>query len=232
LHARKVGQPSDFKPHVTAGVDAGEWLGIERHVQGNAVVTRPPANADAHARKLAVIYVDARRAAAALRDHTELRHVVDDAAFQRRDEIANAKTRTTQVDERIHHELAGPVIRDLPAAIDLHNGNVTRREHVRGARIHAQRVHRRMLEEPDLVGRVLGALVGEALHGMPGGHIVHAAESLDDRRGARHSGRAGCYALRSHRCDCHGNRPALQRLAASELLSRPALLRFSTCSAR
>ena len=52
------------------------------------------------------------------------------AALERRHEIAHAELRATQVDQRIDDELAGPVIGDLAAAIDLHDRNVAGREHV------------------------------------------------------------------------------------------------------
>ena len=74
--------------------------------------------------------------------------------LQRHHQLAHAEPAPTHVEQRIDHELAGTVIRDLAAAIDLHQRNVARREHVLACRIHAEREDRRMLEKPDFIARL------------------------------------------------------------------------------
>ena len=51
--------------------------------------------------------------------------------------------------------------------------------------IHAQCEYRRVLEEPDLIGRIRATLVGEALHGAPGWLVLHPAEIAKDMRRRR-----------------------------------------------
>src|SRR5204863_8495439 len=58
-----------------------------------------------------------------------------------------------EVDERVEHELPGTVIRDLAAALGLEHGNPVRHARpVRPVGGEAERVDRRMLEEPELIG--------------------------------------------------------------------------------
>ena len=70
------------------------------------------------------------------------------------DERAHAQAGARMSKQWIDDELAGTVVGDLPAAIDVDDGDVARRQHVLALRVHAHREHGRMLEQPDLVGRV------------------------------------------------------------------------------
>ena len=122
--------------------------------------------------------VHARRVLAAFGRDAEAGAIGDDGALERGDEIAHAQAGAADVDEWIDDELAGTVIGDLPAAVDLDHGDVAGGEHVARVCIHAEREHRRMLEQPDLVGRIRIARVGDALHFAPGGLVVHAAQTI------------------------------------------------------
>ncbi len=73
------------------------------------------------------------------------------------------KPRRRMSNERIDDELAGSVIGHLAAAVDLHHGDVARRQQVFTARIQPQGEHRRMFDEPDFVAGVRGALIREPL---------------------------------------------------------------------
>ena len=179
----------------------------------------------------------AGRVAPAFRLHTKRGDVIDHRALERGDEIPHAELRAPQIDQWIHHELPGPVIRHLPTAIDLDYRNVSGREQMGTTRIHAQREDGRMFEEPDLVRRFFIALIREPLHGAPRGLVLDETEPADHgggyvtytRRGSRGAvGRHGVHGLRRH-----GHAPARSYFAAaSALLFSPALLRFSACSAR
>ncbi len=73
--------------------------------------------------------------------------------LERRDQVANAEPGAPQVDERVDHELAGAVVGDLAATVDLHDRDVPRREQVFRRSIQAQRKNAFVLREPDLVRR-------------------------------------------------------------------------------
>src|SRR6185369_4247418 len=170
------GELRHLQSRVTAGIDALKRLEVHVHVEREAVITRAAADAQADAGDLATIDVDTRRVLAALGADAEAGTVVDHGAFQHGDEVAHAEPRAADVDEWIDHELAGAVIGDLPAAIDLHDGNVAGREHVAGVAVQTLCEHRRMLEQPDLVRRVRIARVGDALHLAPGRDVLDLAE--------------------------------------------------------
>jgi hypothetical protein len=57
-----------------------------------------------------------------------------------------------QVDERVRDHLAGPVVRDLAAAVARRDRDAARVAQVLGAPGDALREHRRVLAEPELVG--------------------------------------------------------------------------------
>ncbi len=63
------------------------------------------------------------------------------------------------------------MVSDLATAIDLHDRDVARREHVLGAPGLALGVDRVVLDQPQFVGAVRAAHVGVGLHRAPHGHI-------------------------------------------------------------
>src|SRR5256885_15046598 len=65
---------------VAAGIDAAEWLQVQRHVHGEAVIAAAAAHAHAEARELAAVDVYTPGAAPALGAGAELPRQVDDAA--------------------------------------------------------------------------------------------------------------------------------------------------------
>jgi hypothetical protein len=50
---------------------------------------------------------------------------------------------------------------------------------MRGIGIHAEREYRFVFEHPDFIGRLRIAQVGEALHRLPRGQVIDAAEFND-----------------------------------------------------
>ena len=105
-----------------------------------------------------------------------LRGQIDNALLQRRHEPAHTDIGASNVDQRVHHELAGPVKCDLAAAVDLHDRDITWRQQVLLACIQTQREHGWMFAEPDFVRCRRVALVGERLHFAPQRHVIPAAE--------------------------------------------------------
>ena len=125
------------------------------------MVTAAPADAQPDARELARPDVHAGRVAPAERLDAPLRQRADDRALDALDQRPHAEPRALEVEQRVDHQLARTVVGHLPAAVDLHDGDVAGAEQVLGLRVHAEREHRRVLEEPDLVGGVWPALVDE-----------------------------------------------------------------------
>jgi hypothetical protein len=111
-------------------------------------------------------------------------HQFDHRALQQHHQVAHTQAIAAQVEQHVQHQLAGTVIGDLSAAIGLHDGNVAGGQHMAGIRCHAQRENGWMLQQPGLVFGGGIALVGEALHGLPGRQVVHAPEPADDHRPA------------------------------------------------
>ena len=98
------------------------------------------------------------------------------------------KSRPAQVDQRVRDELAGTVVGDLSAAVDVHDGNAVVAPQVLAPARQSQRVDGRMLGEPDLVDGLRIARGGERLHRAPRRRVVGEAE-FADRDGSGSVGR-------------------------------------------
>ena len=64
----------------------------------------------------------------------------------------------------------------LAASVDLNYGDLAGRENVSRVAIHPQREHRMVLQQPDLIGRVLVAFSRVLLHRVPSRHVIDATE--------------------------------------------------------
>ena len=62
------------------------------------------------------------------------------------DQFANTEFAAAQIDQQIADDLAGAVIGDLTAAIDLNHRNIARRQHMLGLAGLALREYARMLQ--------------------------------------------------------------------------------------
>ena len=109
---------------------------------------------------------------------------VDHGLFDAADQLAHAQAQAAQVHQRIGHQLAGAVVGHLATAVDAEHRDVAGSQHVLGLAGLAQREHRIVFDQPQLVGRVGAAGVGEALHGPPHRLIGLAAELADTSRRA------------------------------------------------
>ena len=69
------------------------------------------------------------------------------------------------------------------ATVDLDDRDAVVAQHMLAPAGEAERVDRRMLGQPDFVGRFRVALRREILHGLPGGHVVGGAERANDEAG-------------------------------------------------
>ena len=143
------------------------------------MITRPTADPYTDARQFGALPIHPRGTGPSGRHDAETGSSGDHRLFEGCDQIAHAKSCTAQVNERIDHELPGAVVGHLPAAIDLHHRDVTRREQVGGIRVHAQCEDRLVLEHPEFIRGIDSALIGEGLHRTPGVEIPGAAEFTD-----------------------------------------------------
>src|SRR2546429_2638482 len=140
-----------LEPLKPAGVDAGEGLEIERHVECQAVIARATAHAHPDARELAARHVHARRVAPSFGEDAELSRELYHGALERRDVIADAEAHAREINQRVDDELSRSVIGHLAATVDLHHRNLARGDEVRAARIEPEGEDRRVLEKTDLV---------------------------------------------------------------------------------
>ncbi|MNY32374.1 hypothetical protein D3C86_1665850 [compost metagenome] len=132
-------------------------------------------------------------------------------------QLAHHQVAAAQVQQQVGHDLARPVISDLSATIDLDDGNRgIGREQVRGVPGLAERVDRRVLDQPDLVRRVGRAGLGIGAHGVETGR-VRLQTPLDDLNGmhARECNEKGRHA------PAPGGRPRSWRGLAFGLPARP-----------
>ena len=118
------------QPFEAAGVDPAERAEIHVDIDGCPMITRPAADPYTDARQFGALHIHPRGTRPGGRDDAESGGGGDHRLFQGGDQIAHAKACTAQVDERIDHELPRAVVGDMPAAIDLHHRDVTRREQV------------------------------------------------------------------------------------------------------
>ena len=148
----------------------------------------PAPHAQPERHHLRPVDVDARRAVAALAGDPVGGEHVDHRAFDAADQVAHADAEPAQVHQRVGHQLAGAVVRHLPAAVDLHDRDVARRQHVLRLAGLAEREHRIMLDEPQFVGGVLAACIGELLHRAPDRLVRLPAQIADLPPAGGHDG--------------------------------------------
>jgi hypothetical protein len=65
------------------------------------------------------------------------------------------------------------VIGHLPAAINLHNGNVARHQHMFSLTRLPLGKHRGVLYHPNFIGTFGSALIGKRRHGLPNALVFH-----------------------------------------------------------
>ncbi|MNI20362.1 hypothetical protein D3C73_738430 [compost metagenome] len=103
------------------------------------------------------------------------------------DQIAHAKPELAHVQQQISHQLARAVVGHLTTTVDLHHRNITGKQQMLGLAGLALGEHRRVFDQPDLVGGIVAAFVGEALHGMPDRLVSHLAELAKAQHPGHHS---------------------------------------------
>jgi hypothetical protein len=144
------------------------------------VVGAAARDAQADRRDLGAAHVDARHAGAARALDAVAAQQVEHRAFDPLHQLAHAQLAAAHVEQQVGDRLARPVIGHLAAAVGAHHRDAARGEHVLGAARKPEREHRRMLEEPQLVGRVRRARRGEGLHRTPRRLVGDAPEAARD----------------------------------------------------
>src|SRR5690606_34305595 len=168
-----------LQPGVAAGIDAVEGLQVHGDVEGQAVEAAAAAHADAERGDLGAVDVDAGRAVAAATLDVPLGQGVDHRLLDAADVVAHAELQPAQVQQRVGHDLAGPVVGDLAAAVNADHRDVPGGQHVLGTARLAEGEHGIVLHQPQLVGGGLGARIGEALHRPPHRLVGLPAEVAD-----------------------------------------------------
>ncbi len=85
-----------------------------------------------------------------------------------------------QVQQQVDDDLAGSVVGDLTAAVDLDDGNTDVIEDVLGLAGLAERIDRRVFDDPQFVGRFRRADGSKVLHGPKGRRVVDPPQAFDD----------------------------------------------------
>src|SRR5690606_30019716 len=154
-------------------------LQVHGDVEGQPVEAAAVAHADAERGDLGAGHVHARRALAARADDVPLQQGVDDRLLDPAHVVAHAQLHAPQVEQRIRHDLARPVVGHLAAAVDVQYWNVAGAEHVFGLAGLAEGEDRIVFDQPQFVERIPVARVGEALHRAPDGLVGLATEVAD-----------------------------------------------------
>ena len=172
------------------------------------------AHADAERGDLGAVDVDAGRAVAARGVDVPVGQGVDHRLLDPAHVLAHADLQPPQVEQRIGHDLAGAVVGHLAAAVDVDHRDVARHQHVLGLAGLAEGEHRIVLDQPQLVGRVVVARIGEA----PASR-ARPARRAGGRGRARAQARSGAPRLRAGAA-ARSQRPLHFRMFAQRLRAR------------
>jgi len=176
---------------VAAGIDCVERRKIHVDIERETVKGAPSGDPNAERRDLGVADVYARRAGPAQAGDTESREQIDHGPFHQADKLAHLDRAPAEVDQRVEHDLARAVVGDLAPALATSDRQRPGLRSMRRIGRMAQRIDRRMFEQPKLVRCPGIAVSRKAAHRLQGRQILHPSEALDDQRGCamRHDGR-------------------------------------------
>src|SRR5690606_29508311 len=198
--AAQVGHGHHLQTGVAAGIDPVERLQVHGDVEGQPVEAAAAADPDAERGDLGAIDVDAGGAVLAGALDVPFGQGVDHRLLDPAHVVAHADLQAAQVEQRVGHDLAGAVVGDLAAAVDVQHRNVARGQHVLGAAGLAEGEHRFVLDQPQLVGRGRVTRVGEGLHRAPDRLVRLPAEVPHPAIGDRYSVHFTSGWLRSTAC--------------------------------
>ena len=136
------------------------------------MITTTFSNTQSEGGDLGLADVNAGRPGARLRFDTVMLEQRDDRLLDAADQALDADTEPQDVEQTVNHQLAGTVVGDLPAAIDLHHGYVAGRQQVLLAAVQTLGKNRLVLGEPQFIGGIGVAPIGKLPHRHPGFVIV------------------------------------------------------------
>src|SRR3990172_6077113 len=114
----------DAQSGLAARVDVGERGQVHVHVQRQAVIAKPVLDLQSQRGDLGFADIHAGRIFAALRSHAEFAEQVDYRLLHQAHQFAHIDLPAAQVEQQVGDDLAGTVIGDLSAAIDLYYRDV------------------------------------------------------------------------------------------------------------
>src|SRR3990172_566650 len=166
----------DAQSGLAARVDVGERGQVHVHVQHKAVIAAAVLDLQSQRGVFAFADIPAGRILAALRSHAEFAEQVDYRLLHQAHQFAHIDLPAAQVEQQVGDDLAGAVIGDLSAAIDLYYRDVRAVQQVFRFARRALGETGGVLPQPYLVARLGPALGGEALHRIPGRLILDQAQ--------------------------------------------------------
>ncbi len=169
----------DFQASIAARVDRRKGGKIHIDIERQAVVAATVLDFQTEGGDLGVADVDARRAGAALGMDAMRRQKVDHPLLDGGDQFAHLDFQPGQVEQQVDHDLAGAVVGDLAATVDLDDGDADIFKDMFGLAGLAERVDRRVLDDPQFVGRFGRAAGREFLHRAPGWLVVDPAQTAN-----------------------------------------------------
>lgn len=172
----KGGKLRDRHAGVAAGVDRGEGCQIHCDVEREPVVAAIAFDLEAERSDLRAADIGAGRSRQPLGVHAVIGQQVDYGLLHAIDQRLHREAAALEVEQQVADDLAGAVVGDLPATVDLDDGHADVPEQVFRLAGKALREHRRMLAEPQFVGRAVITLGGKGLHRTPGRFIVDPAQ--------------------------------------------------------
>lgn len=169
-------QLRDLQALVAARIDPAERGQVHVHIEAQAVVGRMVADAQTQRGDLACVDVDAGRILVAMRVDAILGQGIDDGGLDPAHHLADAVAAPLHAQQQVDHQLARAMIGDLAAAVGPDQRDVGLAQQVFGLAGEAEGIDRWMFDDPQRVGRVSSAGVGERLHVAPDGFVIGQAE--------------------------------------------------------
>ena len=182
----KIGNARDPQAAIAARIDARERFEVAVQIQAQAVIGAAATDLQSQRGDLRICDINTGHAGAPVPGNADAAQRFDDDALDQFHQLPHPEVAPAEIQQQINHQLAGPVVGDLPAAVARHDRNVAGRKQMLATPGQTQRVHRRMLREPDLVRRARVAHAVECAHRLEGDTVVgHAERTQHDRGHAR-----------------------------------------------
>jgi len=140
-------------------------------------------------RDLGTLYIDAGGVRAGGGFDPIVRQQIHGCLFQEMHKAFHADSGAGQVEQEVSDDLSRTMIGDLSATVGCDDGDTARIDDMLRATGFTEGIDRWMLQQPKLVGSARIALVGEGLHGPPGGPVVAQTQTAHDQdlRGVDHA---------------------------------------------